>query len=158
MRNPNRPPDHGDGPNTGRASAHQVTEEVQREQALRDLAAGFGEGMPDNRLMVYLQALEGIDLPTLQNACAAIRDSEHYDRLPPPGKVRALAFHAQVSTAPPLLSPDELEARRATPGDIDEVFATLRTMHPESPFIRAVCAERERHKLRMEKGSGRRPT
>jgi hypothetical protein len=147
MRNPNQPQDHGSGPTTSRGSAHEVREEMQRQQALRDLAAGFGEAMPENRLKVYLQALEGIELAAVQRACTTIRDSDYYDRLPPPGKVRALALLAQADTASPQSSPEELEARRATPMEIDEVFATLKTIHPESPFIRAVCAERERQKL-----------
>jgi hypothetical protein len=156
MRNPNQPRDHGSGSTIGQGSAHQVTEEMPRQQALRDLAAGFGEAMPENRLKVYLEALEGIELPILQKACTTIRDSDHYDRLPPPGKVRTLALHLQAGLASPQPSPEELEARRATLVEIDEVFATLKTNHPESPFIRAVYAEHERQKLRLEEGSGQR--
>jgi hypothetical protein len=156
MRNPHQPRDHEYGPNTGQASAHQATEEMQRQEALRDLAAGFGEGMPNNRLKVYLQALDGIELPILQKACTIIRDSDHYDRLLPPGKVRALALHAQAGLSSSQPSPEELEARRATLMEIDEVFATLKSIHPESPFIRAVYAEHERQKLRLEEGSGQR--
>ena len=156
MRNPHQPRDHGSGPTTGQGSAHQVTEEMPRQQALRDLAAGFGEAMPENRLKVYLEALEGIELAAIQRACATIRDSDHYDRLPPPGKVRTLALHAQVGLASPQPSPEELEARRATLMEIDEVFTTLKTIHPESPFIRAVYAEHQRQRLRLEEGRGQR--
>jgi hypothetical protein len=148
MRDPHQARDHTYRSTTGQGSAHQTTEEMLRREALRDLAAGFGEGMSENRLKVYLDALEGIELAVVQRACTTIRDSDHYDRLPPPGKVRALALHAQASRASPQSSPEELEARRATPVEIDEVFATLNATHPESLFIRVLCAERERQKLR----------
>jgi hypothetical protein len=154
VRNPHRPSAHGNGDRGAPRPNATPGESSVLDELLLDLAAGFGEPMADRRLKVYREALQGIGVEAVREAYAAIRDSDEYDRLPAPGRVRALAVRAEQTAASRGPDPEDLAAGRATSAEIDAIFAELKAAHPESPFVRLLLAERERYKGQLsEDGS-----
>jgi hypothetical protein len=121
---------------------------------IRYLFAAYKAPVRELELQTYLDALHGISRDAIQRAVFEIRDSDQYDRLPLPGKLRTLALQAQ--TTPPVMghAPDAFEARRATPAEINEVFEAARRDRPDSPFIQAVCVMRDRLKRKQREAGG----
>jgi hypothetical protein len=117
------------------------------------LAAAFNVRLGEERLQTYLDALHGIELDAIQSAVNTIRDGVQYDRLPLPSMVRALALQAQTGSPEKVPSPEELEAMRATPAEIDQVFEQARKDRPDSQFILSLYITRERLKRQPQEAS-----
>jgi hypothetical protein len=139
---------------TGNGSTGQPGHTPSLADLIRYLFAVYKAPVRELEVQTYLDALHGITLDAIQRAVYEIRDSDQYDRLPLPGKVRALALQAQRATPTTGHAPDDLEARRATPAEIDAVFEAARRDRPDSPFIRVLCAVRDHLKRQRSEAGG----
>jgi hypothetical protein len=141
MRNPRRVELHHNGSGPGLALGPAPRAGSAVDELLLKLAEGFRERMPERRLQVFREALEGLPLEAVRVAYETVRDSDTLDRLPPPGQLRALAVRAQQAARSRAPAPQDLEKGRATPEEIDEVFAELQQAHPDRPFVYVIVAE-----------------
>ena len=123
-----------------------------KEAALMMLFETYNERYTARRLAAYLEDLVDVELVSLQEAIRVWRRAQPPHRqAPSPADLRALAMLAQQASAPaPVADEAALRRGRATPQDIDEVFAQVRCTHPDSPFVRELLAYREQYRRQRQ--------
>jgi len=116
------------------------------EDAIASMLRIWGVYVTAGVLGQYREQLAGLPAPAVLEAVKRWLREPPADRAARPHELRTMAEREEVRTSTPAADVEALRRRRATPAEIDDVFAAVGIRQPHSPFVRELIRYREAYR------------